>query len=91
MRTMKPAWICGMMFAAAVGSSAAWVAKAQQPAPQQKPPFQLLIEAQVGAQAVDIAILKSNNEQLQALVAERDKTIAGLKAELAEAKKEKPQ
>ncbi len=63
-------------------------AAAQQPA--QKPPFQLLIEQQLGAQAVDMAILKAQNEQLQGLVAERDKTIAGLKAEMAEAKKEPP-
>lgn len=72
-----------------VGSSIAFVvlpATAQQPTPQ-KPPFQLLIEQQIGQQAVEMAILKSNNDLLQAAVAERDKTIAGLKSELAEAKK----
>lgn len=90
MGTMKPIWVFAVMFSVGAGIGAAQIAKAQQPTPQ-KPPFQVLIEAQLGAQAVDMAILKSNNEQLQALVAERDKTIAGLKAELAEAKKEKPQ
>ena len=48
----------------------------------------MLIENQLGAQAIDLAMLKAQVEQLTTLVAQRDKTISDLQAQLAEAKKE---
>lgn len=85
-RTMRycAAMIAGAVIGNMLGHSV--VSSMAQQAPQ-KPPFQLLLEQQIGAQAVDAAMLRAQAEQLQTIVAERDKTIAGLKAELAEAKK----
>lgn len=65
---------------------AATPAAAQQP----QPSIEQRVGAEVGPIIVRAAALGIQVEQLNALVAQRDKTIADLQAQIAELKKPKP-
>lgn len=79
------------IFIAAMVGAFLWALNTLRAQPQQQgPTIEQRIGAEMGPTIVRAAALAGQVDQLQAIVAQRDKTIAELQAQIAELKKDPP-
>lgn len=83
-----PTWLL-LTAAACIILAGVLGAAAQQPG-QQGPTVEQRIGYEIGPMIVRAAVLSAQLEEARAIIAQRDKSIADLQAQLAEAKKEPP-